>query len=79
METRFEPTFNRLSDSTRHDDPARGCLGLKSGCDVHAVTVQIIAIYDQVTEMQADAEHDPFDFRAFPSTVGHSLLELNRR
>ena len=79
MQTRLEPTFNRLSDCTRHNDPTWRRFSLEPRSDVHAVTVEVVTVDDQIAEMQAEAEHDPFGFRTFLVGVGHSLLELDRR
>jgi hypothetical protein len=56
MQTRLEPTFNRLSDCTRHNDPTWRRFSLEPRSDVHAVTVEVVTVDDQIAEMQAEAD-----------------------
>jgi hypothetical protein len=59
--------------------PPVGASASSRAGNVHAVTVEIISIDDQVADVQTDAEHDLFGFRTFPVRVAHGLLEFNRR
>ena len=47
--------------------------------DVHAVAIEIVAIDDQVAEVQADPEHDGGVLGLVPVGLGHGLLELDGR
>jgi hypothetical protein len=44
---------------------------------VNAVTVEIVAIHDQVAEMQADPEHDGIVLGLVTIGLSHDLLELD--
>jgi hypothetical protein len=54
-----------------------GGLRLQSRGHVHAVAVQIIAINDQITQVQADTKFDARFFRLGPTGLRHGLLELD--
>ena len=45
--------------------------------DVHAIAIEIIAIDDQVAEMQPDPKHDGGVFGLILIGVSHRLLELD--
>ena len=58
IERRLQPAGDRVMDVARDHDAARRRFGLQPRRDVHAIAVEVVAIDDQVAEMQADAEHD---------------------
>ena len=59
--------------------PPRKCSRLQPGRDVHSNAVEIIAIDNQVTEMEADPEHDGRVLGLIAVRVGHHLLKLDGR
>ena len=61
----------------RNHDAARRRFRLQPRRDVHAIAVEIVAIDDQVAEVQADAEHDGGVLGLVPVGLGHGLLELD--
>ncbi len=52
---------------------------LQPGRHVHAIAVEIVAVDDQVAEVQADPEHDGGVLGLVAIGVGHGLLELDGR
>ena len=77
VELRLEAALDRFAHVARDDDPARRRLGLQAGRNVHAIAVEVVAIDDQVAEMQADAEHDGGVLRLVSIGLDHGLLELD--
>jgi hypothetical protein len=49
----------------------------RPGRHVNAIAIQIVAIDDQVAEVQTDPEHDGSIVWLVPVGLGHGLLELN--
>ena len=79
VERGLEPARDRVVHVTRDHDAAGRRFRLQPGRDVHAVAVEIVAIDDQVAEMQADPEHDGGVLGLVPVGLGHGLLELDGR
>jgi hypothetical protein len=63
VQPRLEAAVDGLAHGAGHDDAARRRFGLQAGGDVHAVTIEVIVIDNQVAEMNAHAEHQAFIFR----------------
>lgn len=63
----------------RDHDPASRCLRLQPRGDVHTITIEIVAIDDQVAEVQAESEHNGCLLGFVPVGLDHSLLELDCR
>ena len=78
VERGLEPARHRFVDRPRNHDAARRRFALQPRRNVHAVAVEIVAIDDQVAEVQADAEHKGGVRRLVAVGVGHGLLELDR-
>jgi hypothetical protein len=51
--------------------------GLQSGGDVDAVAVDVVAVDDDITEVDADAESDPPVYRVLAVAPGHPALDGN--
>ena len=65
-------------DRTRDHDAARRRFRLQPGGDVHAIAVEVIAIDDQVAQVQAHAEHEAqLSAGMLAVGLGHGLLELD--
>ena len=58
VERRLQPACHGFMDVARDHDAASRRFRLQPRRDVHAIAVEIVAIDDQVAEVQADAEHD---------------------
>ena len=60
------------------DQDAAGRRGaFEADRDVHAVAVELVVVDHQVTEVEADAEHDGGVRRLMAVGVGHRLLDLD--
>ena len=77
MELGLEPAFDRFADGARDDDATGRGLGFEARRHVHAIAVEILAIDDQVAEVQANAEHDGGIHGLVSVGLGHGLLELD--
>ena len=55
---RLQPASDGIMHVTRNHDAARRRFGFQPRRYVHAIAVEIVAIHDQVAEMQTDSEHD---------------------
>src|SRR5262245_52277402 len=64
-------------DRTRDHDAASRSFCLKASSDVHAISVKVVAIDDQVAQVQAHAEHERSIRRSIAVGLGHGLLELD--
>jgi hypothetical protein len=56
---------------------AAGRGAFQADCDVHAVAVELVVVDHQVTEVEADAEHDGGVRRLMAIGVDHRLLDLD--
>jgi len=45
-------------DTAGHRDPARFCIGLQPGGDIHRIAIDVAAIDDDVSDIHADAQAD---------------------
>jgi hypothetical protein len=64
-------------DRPRDQDATSGSLCLKASSDVDTIAIQVVAVYDQIAQVQAHAEH-PRSVRGLVAVrVGHGLLELD--
>src|SRR5262249_9163180 len=77
MKLGLDAAFDRFANGARYDDSTWLRFGLQARRNIHAVAVKIVALDDQVAEMQPDTK-DTFGFAACPVGVGHGLLELDR-
>ena len=77
MESRLQPAVDCFMHGARDQDPARWRFGFQPRGDVHAIAIKIVAVDDQVAEVQADAEDDGGVRRLIPIGFGHCLLELD--
>jgi hypothetical protein len=68
---------HRLAQCARDDYPPWWRLLLKAGGDVHAISIKIVAVDDQVAQVQAHAEHKGSISRLVGVGLGHILLELD--
>ena len=73
----FSRPVDRFVHGARDHDPTRRRFRLQPRGDVHAIAVEIVAVDDQVAEVQADAEHDGGVLGLIPIGFGHRLLELD--
>jgi hypothetical protein len=48
------------------------------GCDVHAITVDVIAVDDDVAEIDAKAKLDPGRFGCIGIALAHAALHVDR-
>ena len=71
-----------VSDLISHNRRARDAAGrgepLKTRRDVHALSVEVLALDNQVTEVQAEPEHDAAVFRTAGRTLCHPALDIYR-
>ncbi len=68
---------HRLVNGARDDDATGRRFCFQAGSYVHSVTVEVIAIHDQVAEIHADTEHDSGVFGLILVGVGHGLLKFD--
>ena len=59
--------------------PPGWCFRFQPRRNIHAIAIEIVAIDDQVAEMQADAEYDGRVLGLVPVGFDHGLLELDGR
>jgi hypothetical protein len=60
-----------------HADSARFGDALKAGSKVDAITEDVVAIENDVTDVNADAKFDPLVLRHGGILLGHSALDFN--
>jgi hypothetical protein len=63
----------------RYDDTAWSCFSFQSRCYVDAVSIDVIAVYDDIAKMEADPEHDALFLRMRAICFLDCLLELYGR
>src|SRR5215471_2757344 len=78
LERRFHSPGNGIADAARNQDAASRSLRLKAGGDVHAISIEVVTIDDQVAQVQAHTEHKQTVCRLVAVGLGHSLLKRNR-
>ncbi len=84
LERGLQPADDRIMDVPGNHDAACGGLRFQPRRHVHAIAIEIVAIDDQVAEVQSDPEHDGGVLGGgvlglIPIGLGHRLLELNGR
>ena len=67
-----------LSSTARYVDAAGVRQGLDPGGDIHAVSINVVAIDDDVTDIDPDPELYPTVFGAARTAVSDLLLDLDR-
>src|SRR5262249_51166568 len=73
----LHPAHHGFMYRTRYRNAASRSFSLKAGGDVHAITVEIVTIDDQVAQVQAHTEHEG-DIRWLVAIdLGHGLLKLD--
>src|SRR5262249_2404187 len=50
---------------------------LQTGCEVDAIAIKVAALDDDVTEIDADAQHDALVVRLADPGLGHPFLQLD--
>ncbi len=75
-ENQWQLTANLIASSIGDAQAARFADRFKSRGDVHAVTENIVAVYNNVADIDTDAENDALLIRDFLVAVEH--LALNR-
>jgi hypothetical protein len=65
-----------IDDGLGDADTARLSKSFKPSRDVHAIAVDVVAVDDDVAEVDAHAEFDAGSFRHFCISLGHSVLDL---
>jgi hypothetical protein len=73
----LQPARHGFMDRTRYYNAASRSFPLKAGGDVHAISVKIITIDDQVAQVQPHTEDECSVFRHVVVGLSHSLLKLN--
>src|SRR5262245_27866809 len=76
MERNFEPSGDGLPHGARNYDPARRCLALQPSGHIYGVTVDVIALHDNVAKVEPDPEYDCFVARLVAICLDHGLLEI---
>src|SRR5262249_18038856 len=74
----FKLTFDIFLHATRHTNASRLGNPLKTRRHVHAISEDVTVVDDDVTDMDADAELDPFLLRHVGIALGHTLLNISR-
>ena len=77
IELHLDPLAHEVTHRSRDHDAAWRRLGLQPRRHVHAIAIEILAIDDQVAQVQADAEDDGCVHGLVPVGLGHCLLELD--
>ena len=73
-----QPAADLIVDDARYADPARLGDPLQPGRDIHPVAVDVVALDDDVAEVDADPEYDPLVFRDRDVALGHPALHRDR-
>jgi hypothetical protein len=76
-EIRLEPAGDSIVNVAGDHDFSSRSLALQASGDVHTIAIEVVALDDQVAQMQADAKHDPGLFGLLPVGLGHGLLKLD--
>ena len=79
VKCRFKPTRDSIVHVARYDDPARRRFRLQPGRHIHAVPIKVVAVHDQIAEMQANPEHNAGVLGLLAVCLAHRLLELDGR
>src|SRR5262249_41621367 len=79
MERNLEPPGDGLPHGARNYDPARRRLALQPGRHIDGVPVDVIALDDDVAQVEADPEHDGLIVGPVAICLDHGLLEIYRR
>jgi hypothetical protein len=56
-----------------HEDAAHGSLSLEASRNVHSIAIEIVSLYDQIPQMDSDAEHHAVEFALVPVRVRDRL------
>src|SRR6202042_2743931 len=78
LENKTKPVLHMIAHRPRNADAARRTLGLESGRHIHYVAVDIEAIWNDIADVDADAEADRLIGREVAIMGGHLLLHLHR-
>ena len=78
FENGFDLALDLLVCGVAHSDAAGGRALLNARRDVHPVAVDVVALDDHVSEVDADAEHDPPAIGHVGVALGHAALDGNR-
>ena len=73
----FQPPGNGITDVREITMPPAGASASKPRRHVHAVAIEVVAIDDQVAQVQAHPEHKRSVLRLVAVGLGHGLLELD--
>jgi hypothetical protein len=79
LESRFHSSGNGIADVARNQDAACRSFPFQSRRHVDAVTVEVFAVDDQVSQVQTHAKHESGIRRLVAVGLGHSLLKLDGR
>src|SRR5207253_2638000 len=77
-ERQCKPIADVVANSARNTNPARFGQSLQSGGDVHAVTVDIVPLDDDVAEIDAHPEYDPLFLGDAGIALCHTALDHDR-
>jgi hypothetical protein len=83
----FEAAIDKLHIQTvahivmnprRYTDPTRIGALLQTRGDIHAITMNVVAIDDDIAQIDADAQHQLLRRRDMGIAFGHALLDFQR-
>ena len=73
LEIRLENLSFVDEDGARDEDAAHGSLSLEASRNVHSIAIEIVSLYDQIPQMDSDAEHHAVEFALVPVRVRDRL------
>ena len=76
LERRLHPPGNGIADVARNQDAACRRFAFQPCCHIDAVAVEVVAVYDQVAEVQAHAEHERSVWRLVRGSPRPLLVEI---
>ena len=77
VELRLDPVADEIMHCARDHDATRRRFALQPRRHVDAIAVEVVAVDDQVAQVQADAEHNGSILGLILVGLGHGLLELD--
>jgi hypothetical protein len=77
FECSLQPAGHRIMAGPRDQDATRRRFRLQPRGDVHAVAIEVVAVNDQVSNMQADPEHYGGVLGLLTIGLQHKLLKLD--
>ena len=77
LERRFHSPGNGIADVARNQDAACRRFPFQPRRHVDAVAIEVVAVDDQVAQVQAHAEHESSIGRLVAVGLGHGLLKLD--